>query len=69
MSSYGYSIKFHTPVLPQYHVKDPSHSAKSAGGINQINQYFMSVHIVVILDPKKEEKRKKKKQHYNYYLY
>ena len=26
-----------TPVLPQQHVKDPGHSAKSAGGWLQLN--------------------------------
>ena len=26
-----------TPVLPQWHVKDPSHSAKSAGGRLHLN--------------------------------
>ena len=28
-----------TPVLPQEHVKDPSHSAKSAGGRLQLNMH------------------------------
>ena len=28
-----------TPVLPQWHVKDPSHSAKSAGGRLHINTH------------------------------
>ena len=28
-----------TPVLPQYHLKDPSHSAKSAGGRLQLNTH------------------------------
>ena len=28
-----------TPVLPQYHVKDPGHSAKSAGGRLQLNTH------------------------------
>ena len=28
-----------TPVLPQQHVKDPGHSAKSAGGKLQLNTH------------------------------
>ena len=28
-----------TPVLPQQHVKDPGHSAKSAGGRLQLNAH------------------------------
>ena len=28
-----------TPVLTQYHVKDPGHSAKSAGGRLQLNTH------------------------------
>ena len=28
-----------TPVLPQYHVKDPGQSAKSAGGRLQLNTH------------------------------
>ena len=28
-----------TPVLPQYHVKDPGHSAKGAGGRLQLNTH------------------------------
>ena len=28
-----------TPVLPQWHVKDPSHSAKSAGGRLHLNMH------------------------------
>ena len=28
-----------TPVLPQLHVKDPGHSAKSAGGRLQLNTH------------------------------
>ena len=28
-----------TPVLPQYHVKDPGHSAKSVGGWLQLNTH------------------------------
>ena len=28
-----------TPVLPQQHVKDPDHSAKSAGGRLQLNMH------------------------------
>ena len=28
-----------TPVLPQWHVKDPGHSAKSAGGRLQLNTH------------------------------
>ena len=28
-----------TPVLPQLHVKDPGHSAKSAGGRLQLNMH------------------------------
>ena len=28
-----------TPVLPQSHVKDPGHSAKSAGGRLQLNMH------------------------------
>ena len=28
----SYSVPTPPPVLPQLHVKDPSHSAKSAGG-------------------------------------
>ena len=28
-----------TPVLPQEHIKDPSHSTKSAGGRLQLNTH------------------------------
>ena len=28
-----------TPMLPQYHVKDPGHPAKSAGGSLQLNMH------------------------------
>ena len=28
-----------TPVLPQSHIKDPGHSAKSAGGRLQLNMH------------------------------
>ena len=28
-----------SPVLPQWHVKDPGHSAKSAGGRLQLNTH------------------------------
>ena len=28
-----------TPVLPQWHIKDPGHSAKSAGGRLQLNTH------------------------------
>ena len=28
-----------TPILPQWHVKDPGHSAKSAGGRLHLNTY------------------------------
>ena len=28
-----------TPMLPQWHVKDPGHSAKSAGGSLQLNMH------------------------------
>ena len=27
------------PVLPQQHIKDPGHSAKSAGGMLQLNMH------------------------------
>ena len=33
-----FSIRF-TPMLPQWHIKDPSHSAKSAGGRLQLNTH------------------------------
>ena len=33
-----FGIRF-TPVLPQYQVKDPGHSAKSAGGRLQLNTH------------------------------
>ena len=33
-----FGIRF-TPVLPQEHVKDPGHSAKSAGGTLQLNTH------------------------------
>ena len=33
-----FSIHY-TPVLPQQHVKDPGHSAKSAGGRLQLNTH------------------------------
>ena len=36
-----------TPVLPQWHVKDPGHSAKSAGGRLHLNTHT--------LDPSKSE--------------
>ena len=32
-----------TPVLPQYHVKDPGHSAKRAGGRLQLNTHASCV--------------------------
>ena len=32
-----------TPVLPQWHVKDPGHSAKSAGGRLQLNTHTLYV--------------------------
>ena len=32
-----------TPVLPQQHVKDPGHSAKSAGGGLQLNTHALYV--------------------------
>ena len=32
-----------TPVLPQWHVEDPGHSAKSAGGRLQLNMYAPDV--------------------------
>ena len=37
--SYTYLGICSTPVLPQQHVKDPSHSAKSAGGRLQLNTH------------------------------
>ena len=33
-----FGIRF-TPVLPQQHVKDPGHSAESAGGRLQLNTH------------------------------
>ena len=32
-----FSYLFHSPVLPQQHIKDPGHSAKSAGGRLQLD--------------------------------
>ena len=42
--SYSVSVP---PVLPQWHIKDPGHSSKSAGGRLHLNS--------IILDPKKSE--------------
>ena len=36
-------IKY-TPVLPQWHVKDPGHSAKSAGGRLHLNTHTLLTH-------------------------
>ena len=33
----SYSVSVPPPVLPQWHVKDPGHSAKSAGGRLHLN--------------------------------
>ena len=33
-----------TPVLPQKHIKDPSHSAKSAGGRLKLNTSAPYIH-------------------------
>ena len=33
-----------TPVLPQWHIKDPGHSAKSAGGRLHLNMHTPSTH-------------------------
>ena len=38
-----------TPVLPQQHVKDPGHSAKSAGGRLQLNAHTPYVNTYVAL--------------------
>ena len=35
----SYSVSVPTPVLPQWHVKDPGHSAKSAGGRLHLNTH------------------------------
>ena len=35
----SYSVSVPRPVLPQWHVKDPGHSAKSAGGRLHLNTY------------------------------
>ena len=35
----SYSVPVLPPVLPQWHVKDPGHSAKSAGGRLHINTH------------------------------
>ena len=35
----SYSASVSPPVLPQWHVKDPSHSAKSAGGGLHLNRH------------------------------
>ena len=35
----SYSVSVPPLVLPQWHVKDPSHSAKSAGGRLRLNMY------------------------------
>ena len=32
LCAYSYSVSVPPPVLPQWHVKDPGHSSKSAGG-------------------------------------
>ena len=37
-----------TPVLPQWHVKDPGHSAKTTGGRLHLKQSYA-------LDPKKSQ--------------
>ena len=33
------SVSVPPPVIPQWHVKDPGHSAKSAGGRLQLNMH------------------------------
>ena len=33
-----------TPLLPEQHIKDPGHSAKSAGGRLQLNTYALYVY-------------------------
>ena len=38
-----------TPVLPQQHVKDPGHSAKSAGGRLQLNMHTPYINTYVAL--------------------
>ena len=35
----SYSVSVPPPVLPQWHVKDPGHSAKSAGGRLHLNTH------------------------------
>ena len=35
----SYSVSVPTPVLPQWHVKDPGHSAKTAGGSLHLNMH------------------------------
>ena len=37
-ADYHFGIRS-TPVLPQWHVKDPGHSAKCAGGMLQMNTH------------------------------
>ena len=37
MCAGSYSVSVTTPVLPRWHVKDPGHSAKSAGGRLHLN--------------------------------
>ena len=37
----SYSVSVPTPVLPQWHVKDPGHSAKSAGGRLHLNTHTL----------------------------
>ena len=37
------SVSVPPPVLPQEHVKDPGHSAKSAGGRLQLNTHTLYV--------------------------
>ena len=44
----SFSVSFPPPVLPQWHVKDPGHSAKSAGGRLHLNMHKL-------LDPTKPE--------------
>ena len=47
----SYSVSVPPPVLPQWHVRDPGHSAKSAGGRLHLNMHTSLTH-----DPTKLER-------------
>ena len=53
-----------TPVLPQWHVRDPGHSAKSAGGRLHLNTHTVGVGWLcrcpgIVWEPLKKNKKKR----------